>query len=914
MILAHPDFARQLVEQNTNMSENRAEFNEPIFNFVLESTKRYVLVLDVSQAMNADKHWEVTRNALFRFLSHLPEGSQIGIVTFGSRARINVEPTIVTEDKREGLFGRIPFQLLNDDEGCIECGLQLAADLLLQTGNQGSLPEGSLILVTATEKVATKEAMDKVRRRLVEDRSVPIFNVAFSELCSDVTELAVHGANYNVPKTSSNTLQSVSDIFLNILSQDRNIEKSYEEYFLLNSNGNGSSTQIGGTFVVEEDLRTNLWIILTSPMKDVELFEVTSPSGEKYVLPKVENGIIYFHWKGNANEIGIWSYRVKLYESVLSGSEISVEVFGESNDNRSISLEGWTSVGTEGIDSTEEPVIVYASLKRGDLPVLSAEIVATIHQSGSSTPVEVILRDDGNGYPDITKGDGIYSAYFTEFTPQTGLYSMTVRASNNNGQASVPKAMENHEVECCGSDIGTENLYTVPTGPFNRHIAAPSFLVTKGTQYFVKNGQPQVSDTFPPSRISDFSVMTYVNQTLYATLTWSAPGGDFDKGKAARYEMRCYTNAEALTGKNFHTMTIPVHESLLPVPAEYGTEQTATVGLPWANEIFFYGIVAFDESGNRGIVSNLIPVFAAETTTQHTNEGDYDDNAQGSGGNNALSSAVMEAFGNNDMLTYIIAGGVSGLFLILLIIVVIAVCRCRRKVHEKRKQNERTQIFVNDIEATIHPNGGLPDIAPEKVAPTAGGTYGDVWTTANTHLPTHTPTSDDYNHLASDYMMYSGVQHNSDQASWAYMSPQQPGMPQLHNQQVYLPQQLPTVAPVHDFRPYTEEQILAGVTPTYQNWTKPPSDNGTATTSSTECSNYEESSDNSENNNNKRHGYTLRVQPQNDHVRRYSEDGGLSMSSPTSYQANADPSTLSLSPSFCSEWSKEKKRRQESLV
>jgi hypothetical protein len=73
-------------------------------------------------------------------------------------------------------------------------------------------------------------------------------------------------------------------------------------------------------------------------MKDVELFEVTSPSGEKYVLPKVENGIIYFHWRGSNNEIGIWSYRVKLYESVLSGSAISVEVFGESAEGKSIQV------------------------------------------------------------------------------------------------------------------------------------------------------------------------------------------------------------------------------------------------------------------------------------------------------------------------------------------------------------------------------------------------------------------------------------------------------------------------------------------------------------------------------------------------------------------------------------------------
>merc|ERR1712018_245178 len=63
------------------------------------------------------------------------------------------------------------------------------------------------------------------------------------------------------------------------------------------------------------------------------------------------------------------------------------------------------------------------------------------------------------------------------------------------------------------------------------------------------------------------------------------------------------------------------------------------------------------------------------------------------------------------------------------------------------------------------------------------------------------------------------------------------------------------VAPVHQYRlgssggsgSYREDPTIAlgeteidGTTPTYQNWTKPPSDNGTATTSSTECtSSYE---------------------------------------------------------------------------
>ena len=55
---------------------------------------------------------------------------------------------------------------------------------------------------------------------------------------------------------------------------------------------------------------------------------------------------------------------------------------------------------------------------------------------------------------------------------------------------------------------------------------------------------------------------------------------------------------------------IPVRQSLLPVPSETpGDEQTATVSVPMANSVFYYALVAVDAAGNRGQVSNLVPVF-----------------------------------------------------------------------------------------------------------------------------------------------------------------------------------------------------------------------------------------------------------------------------------------------------------------
>ena len=73
-------------------------------------------------------------------------------------------------------------------------------------------------------------------------------------------------------------------------------------------------------------------------------------------------------------------------------------------------------------------------------------------------------------------------------------------------------------------------MYTTPTAQFSRYVKAPAFYVTQGVQYFVVNGQPEMDDVFPPSRTTDLSVLDFVNNTLYATLRWSAPGGDFNQG------------------------------------------------------------------------------------------------------------------------------------------------------------------------------------------------------------------------------------------------------------------------------------------------------------------------------------------------------------------------------------------------
>ena len=56
---------------------------------------------------------------------------------------------------------------------------------------------------------------------------------------------------------------------------------------------------------------------------------------------------------------------------------------------------------------------------------------------GGGVKSEIVLRDGGSGYPDITARDGVYTGYLTDYSPKNGFYALSVRASDNEGRAQV---------------------------------------------------------------------------------------------------------------------------------------------------------------------------------------------------------------------------------------------------------------------------------------------------------------------------------------------------------------------------------------------------------------------------------------------------------------------------------------------
>ena len=250
-----------------------------------------------------------------------------------------------------------------------------------------------------------------------------------------------------MPGDSDDLLQRLSSTLLLVLNRSggKKIIQSHS------ASRRWDGRQIRGTFRVEESLRNNLWLILTGPSKeDVESLNVTSPSGRKLTFPRYDYGIVYFKLEG-PNESGIWSYSTHLHHAVKNGALVTMEVFGEPSSVETIDspveIEAWTNVNKG--EQTNSTLIVYAKVTQDRLPILNAKVSAIIDKPGLSGRVELLLTDNGKGYPDITANDGVYSAYLTDYAAESGFYSMKVIADNNEGAARVANPFNEAQV-CCG--------------------------------------------------------------------------------------------------------------------------------------------------------------------------------------------------------------------------------------------------------------------------------------------------------------------------------------------------------------------------------------------------------------------------------------------------------------------------------
>ena len=425
--------------------------------------------------------------------------------------------------------------------------------------------------------------------REVLEKQIPIFVISYpSTIHTSYLQLARYGRVYAVVENSASLrpLIHLQEILANIITKTESeiVEKIHETHY--------NSLGFAGTFTYEKEENADLLITLTVPDEEkVELFEVKDPSGKKRIFSKFEDGMVYFKFSGLLPP-GIWSYHAKLYhDSLYPDTKMTVDVITKCQVDGGIIAEIFTSADYTVANVENEPVKVYAKIMKNGLPVLNAAATAELYMPGAlddGSKYALKLRDNGLAYPDMTRGDGIYSAYVPSYSMLPGYYSVRLTVTDNAGQATVPKGQQvkgeqlDHFLTKSGKGqrnslagkIRTPHCVKLANSPSSTAFSPASPLsfwlqscfglisivsglpaegdeccgsiidfrnetsptgafqrISTGPAFYVAKGFPLSQDICPPNRISDFELTLQEENTLHLELAWTAPGGDYDFDK-----------------------------------------------------------------------------------------------------------------------------------------------------------------------------------------------------------------------------------------------------------------------------------------------------------------------------------------------------------------------------------------------
>ncbi len=113
-------------------------------------------------------------------------------------------------------------------------------------------------------------------------------------------------------------------------------------------------------------------------------------------------------------------------------------------------------------------------------------------------------------------------------------------------------------------------------------------------------------DVTPPAAVTDLALLRTTETS--ATVTWTGPGDDGDKGQAASYDLR-YSLSALPAGWDSATV---VEE--LPIPRQAGVPETVTVSGLTRDRIYNLALRTLDDAANESDLSNMVQAQTADPT------------------------------------------------------------------------------------------------------------------------------------------------------------------------------------------------------------------------------------------------------------------------------------------------------------
>ncbi|XP_062992758.1 calcium-activated chloride channel regulator 1-like isoform X3 [Elgaria multicarinata webbii] len=407
--------------------------------------------------------------------------------------------------------------------------------------------------------------------------------------------------------TDSLDTNGLIDAFSGISSGSGNIS---QQSIQLESKGETikPSQWLDGTVTIDKTVGNDTFFVVTWSVSTYPpgIF-LRDPKGKKYsqtdfTIDPTNRKTARLQINGTA-EVGDWTYTIQNTHSAAQVLSVTVTTRAANASLPPVTVKPYMNADTNNYPN---PIIIYAEVSQEFSPILGANVTATV-ESVSGKTTELQLFDNGSG-ADILKHDGIYSKYFTAFK-ENGRYNIKVRVQGRdktvrrgrrqNRSIYVPGYVEDGEIimnpprpEPSEDDIEA-NL-----GKFSRTASGGSFVMAN-----VPPGNPP--DIFPPCKITDLEVELKDDDEFL--LSWTAPGGDYDEGKAERYEIKMSENLEELRN-NFHS-ALSVNTSGLTTEVA-GVKQSFQFKPENIREdngtTIFFAIRAIDNSSNAGETSNIV--------------------------------------------------------------------------------------------------------------------------------------------------------------------------------------------------------------------------------------------------------------------------------------------------------------------
>nr|XP_012320212.1 calcium-activated chloride channel regulator 2 [Aotus nancymaae] len=504
----------------------------PTFSLVQAGVKVVCLVLDVSSKMaEADRLLQLQQAAEFYLMQIVEIHTFVGIASFDSKGEIRAHlHQINSDDDRKLLVSYLPTTVTAKAEVSICSGLKKGFEVVEKLN--GKAYGSVMILVTSGDDKLIGNCLPTVLSSGSTIHSIALGSSAVPNL-EELSHLT-GGLKFFVPDISNSN--SMIDAFSRISSGTGDI---FQQRIQLESTGENVKPhhQLKNTVTMDNSVGSDTVFLVTwqtSGPPEIVLFD---PDGRKYYTNNFITNLTFRTaslWIPGIAKAGHWTYTLNNTHHSLQALKVTVTSRASSSAVPPVTVEAFVER-----DSLHFPhaVMIYANVRKGFYPILNATVTATVEPE-TGDPVKLRLLDDGAG-ADVIKNDGIYSRYFFSFAVN-GRYSLKVHVNHSPSITTLAH-----------SNPGSHAMY-VPgyTANGNIQMNAPRksvgineeeqkwgfSRVSSGGSFSVLGVPPGPHpDVFPPCKIIDLEAVKVEEEV---TLSWTAPGEDFDQGQATSYEIR----------------------------------------------------------------------------------------------------------------------------------------------------------------------------------------------------------------------------------------------------------------------------------------------------------------------------------------------------------------------------------------